>query len=360
MEDAFTRLQLDEYPGDDEFERPVFRSATMGPSGDELAWEAYDPEGPLGNKQKEQPKTRGLNADAGFAWDFQDVADLVTEAPPPRLVVNLVPHRIEADDEWLVHSLRQFTVTIELINGGSGVKIPSWASQGIDALRATLVYADTGEAVLPHKGEPPLVGEINPRRPHDGDNHMRLRVAALSYYHARRPFAVRIDADVAPGAPPGLFALSHPVRSVARLPAETKPATKPPSSATPSSAQSPYAVAGPTMAAHAAASRAAPALQPPDRSCHPQMAVVAVLDGDDNDERCVRAYSHSPQRRRAADADAVRLLERRHLARHRKYVDVRVHDGQVWRLPSPRHGRRLRHRLCCPIRRLCPPARLAR
>ena len=227
---------------------------------------------------------RGLNADAGFAWDFQDVADLVTEAPPPRLVVNLVPHRIEADDEWLVHSLRQFTVTIELINGGSGVKIPSWASQGIDALRATLVYADTGEAVLPHKGEPPLVGEINPRRPHDGDNHMRLRVAALSYYHARRPFAVRIDADVAPGAPPGLFALSHPVRGVARLPAETKPATKPPSSATPSSAQSPYAVAGPTMAAHAAASRAAPALQPPDRSCHPQMAVVAVLDGDDDDE----------------------------------------------------------------------------
>ena len=89
-------------------------------------------------------------------------------------------------------------------------------------LKASLVFADNGELVPGQKGEAPLAGEIDAKRPTEGECHFRIRVAALSYRHGRRPFAIRIDADALPGSGAGCFACSPAIRSVARLPNEAK------------------------------------------------------------------------------------------------------------------------------------------
>lgn len=106
---------------------------------------------------------------------------------------------------------------------------------------------------------------------------MRLRVAALSYYHARRPFAVRIDASAAPGSPAvDCFACSHPVRGVARLPAESKSAARP-SATTPSVIT---AAGSPPCAAPDSSRAAITVPQYPTQLCAP----VAVVEEDDEDE----------------------------------------------------------------------------
>jgi len=278
MDEAFARLHVNDHDDADEFERPIFRSANTL-AYDE--WEAYDPDGVPQAKDKE-PAMRGLTADGAFTWDFHDVAELVHDAPPPRLIVNLMPHREEGADEWLVHNLKQFTVTIGLADGATGAAIPSWASQGVESLSATLVYADTGEPVPAQKGEPPLSGDFHPKCPHDGDNYMRLKVSALSYYHARRLFAVRIDAHAAPGSRGACFACSHPVRGVARLPSDTKPATT--KSAAPSSVTSPFAAPLGAAPPNGPGQPVVPSgSHPLGRICPPTMPTVGVLD-DDNEE----------------------------------------------------------------------------
>ena len=135
------------------------------------------------------------------------------------LAVQIKPHRVEpltpgGQPENLVHSLRQFNLEVALC---SSAPLPDCGL----ALRVTLVFADTCEEVPPLKGEAPLAGETEARI-FDGRASFRLRVAALSYKHNRRPFALLArPADPARAAQlPSLAAVSAPFRGVARLPNE--------------------------------------------------------------------------------------------------------------------------------------------
>ena len=72
-----------------------------------------------------------------------------------QLAVHLKPHRVEpltagAAPENLVHSIRQFAAEVTV---HSAVALPALA------LRASLVFADTGHDVPPYKGEAPLAGD---------------------------------------------------------------------------------------------------------------------------------------------------------------------------------------------------------
>ena len=152
------------------------------------------------------------------AWELEELAAEAMGAPPPRLIVSLVPHRIEGDEQ-LVCSLRQFIVAARLVDSDNGAPLADWDA----SVRARLVYADDGTAVPPSNGEAPLSGELDDKRPVGGFVEFRLRCAAQSYRHGRRKFCVRIEVDALPGSERGCFACSAPIRAVARLPNEAKP-----------------------------------------------------------------------------------------------------------------------------------------
>lgn len=209
MESSFARLSIDQDDYLDEQGPPIWRSC---PANAFEAWEA----GGAGADQvhdKEPP----FRCTTSQNWNFYDVHDgLLGDAPSTRLVVSLHPHRIEAGDEFLVCSLRQFTVSIALVDGDSGAPVQHSRTN----LRATLVYADNGEPVPTQRGEAPLTGTLDGMVSSGGECHWRMRVTALSYHHSRRAFAVRIDADALPGSTSPTFACSHPIKAVARLPNE--------------------------------------------------------------------------------------------------------------------------------------------
>ena len=85
--------------------------------------------------------------------------------------------------------------------------------------------ADDGSPVPAQKGEAPLSGEIEHKRPNLGECTFGLRAAALTFKHGRRAFAVRIDAEGLASGP--LTAVSAAIRSVARLPNESRPPPPP-------------------------------------------------------------------------------------------------------------------------------------
>jgi hypothetical protein len=144
------------------------------------------------------------------------------EKPLPQLQVTatLTPHRVEGS-ESLVCSLRQFTLIARIVNAATGAVVP--AADASLSLRPSLVFADDGGPVPPSNGEAPLCGEVASKRPTSGESHFVLRATALSYKHARRPFALRIDVDGLPMESGAAFAVSAPVRVVARLPNEARP-----------------------------------------------------------------------------------------------------------------------------------------
>lgn len=301
MEDAFGSLRIDA----EDDEPPVFRSCAVGAFE---AWDAFAPAAggphPDLDASDEAPKMRCGPADL-HSWDWPHVSSSTLGGTPPRLEVNLVPHRSEGQ-ELLVCSLRLFTVSVALVEGTTGTTIPDWSSCSISTLRATLVYADNGATVPSLHGEAPLAGElIDGSRPRDGVNSYKLRVTALSYHHNRRTFAIRIDADPAPGSThPGCFACSPPIRSVARLPnAEHKSVPMTTTSLPVASALAP-APAEPTVMVMPASAGAmntpgpASGSQPPSsaygdstptqpvRICPPMVAVVAEEpEGEDYDAR---------------------------------------------------------------------------
>lgn len=188
----------------------------------------------------EEPVLRGGADDAFLAWsEGRDVDDdawadtktrcVLPDADPfweeisagARLECILKPHRTESTDgmtEHLVNSIRPFTCLVSIVDPASDRAISGWRT----ALRATLVYADTHEPVPPQRGELPLSGETCKVLEPTGEAcALRLRIAALSYNHNRRAFAVRIEADELPGGRSRVSAMSAPLRSVARLPNAT-------------------------------------------------------------------------------------------------------------------------------------------
>lgn len=155
--------------------------------------------------------------------------------PTLKLDVTLQPHRVEdgsnhgkpQTDHPLVCSLRQFRVTARLLDATTNSVV---TDSDFAHLRATLVYADDGLPVPAQNGEAALSGEIDHKRPTNGECTFMLRAAALSFKHGRRPFAIRIDAEGLASGP--LTVTTHPIRSVARLPNESK-AVPPPQPAAP-------------------------------------------------------------------------------------------------------------------------------
>jgi len=186
-------------------------------------------------------------------------------------------------------------------------------------LKATLVFADNGEPVPAQKGEAPLAGETDGKQPVHGECHFRLRVAALSYRHGRRPFSIRVDADALPGGALGCFACSPAIRGVARLPNEAKPPvpsvekphalshaeTAPSKPNLPSPAQSTTAVAPPlppgcprpppTPTVHATARSTAPDATTGDATTDDVLMMdddgtLSEEEEEDNDEEDAGAY----------------------------------------------------------------------
>ena len=294
MEDALARLHIASSFDDDD-ERPIFRSCHVDAHEDWLTPGEDLVHKDAGHYQKGQgPAMRCVPGDEwADCWDLDDVqTGLLGDTPTQNLVVTLAPHRVEGR-ESLVCSLRQFTVSIGLVDGATGAPIPSWTSRGIESLRASLVYADSGEPVPAQRGEAPLTGEItNSTRPHEGTCQFKVRIAATSYHHGRRPFAIRIDTYDASGSHLGSSACSQPIRALARLPNQVdqhRPATSSDvdgrtGSSPPAALESPAATLMPepastsTLTVEPAPLRAAghPACHAAERVCPP--TIVSVDD----------------------------------------------------------------------------------
>lgn len=221
------------------------------------------------------------------------------------LNVSLTPHRAETTssgaEELLVCSLRAFTVSVSLVDAATGAPAPDWAP----ALRATLVFADTGLPVPAASGEAPLSGEVGEKQAVGGACAFRLRAQALSFHHSRRRFAVRVEVagEQSGGGGGGCYALSPPIRSVARLPnslpsslpkerkgaAAARVSSKQPNAAVPPAtpAADPAAdpPAAPAVATAAPTAHAAPpsGRLPPARR-PPAPPIVVVADGSEDDE----------------------------------------------------------------------------
>jgi len=220
MDATFTNFAAlcidDEDFADGQTSPPTFRSVGLP---------AFDAWGAGINLDQPALHMRCTSAAAAWEqWSLEDVqSGLLGDAPAPRLVIALTPHRTEGEDR-LVCSTRQFTMAVTLVDGTTGAPV-----QGCDGqdCRVSLVYADTGELVPAQRGEPPLAGETVGKRLANGACLFRPKVAALSYHHGRRSFAVRVEADlIFPGATAStpVFACSPPIRGVARLPNEPKTA----------------------------------------------------------------------------------------------------------------------------------------
>lgn len=214
----------DSYAIDDE-DRPVYRSGATTAFTQWSDWNAtLDEVGHhAGAPGASAPHMRCTLPDAWdeSAWEMDEAqADLlqptVADAPPSlQLAISLTPHR-----EGLVSSLRQFGVAARLIDAATGAITASFDHM---RLRARLVFADDGLPVPAQSGEAPLSGEVECKQALAGECHFLLRTAALSYKHGRRAFAVRVDVEGLPAGCPPVFAVSAAVRSVARLPNESRP-----------------------------------------------------------------------------------------------------------------------------------------
>jgi len=150
-----------------------------------------------------------------------------SSSPPHglRLDTQFTPHRFEplscgTGVENLVCSLRPFTLRVTLADEmGQSIDDPSLS------LVVSLVYSDSGLKVEPQKGEPPLSGELEMPLV-DGAATFRLRVCALSYHHRRQCFRLLVQTSTADRYGISLTSLTAPLRSVARLPNETKDPAK--------------------------------------------------------------------------------------------------------------------------------------
>lgn len=224
--------------------------------GDDMLWDGATLESMLMSVAGEEP----------FGEQGDDEAALAQA----QLQILLRPHRIEAltpggTHENLVHSHRPFHVAIEARG-----PVP----QAL-AVKVSLVFAESGADVPPSKGEAPLAGETEATLPAGGGIdgggtvQLQLRVAALSYRHGSRPFALRVcpaDPQLAHRLP-ALSALSAPMRAVARLP-NAAAAQKAAAATAPAWAVAPSAVAP-----------AAPAAPPAfylDQSRHPASPSASV------------------------------------------------------------------------------------
>ena len=265
MDDIVTqrlaRLGFDHDESDDD-DVPTYRSAGMCALED---WASVVPAAP-GHVEKEPVKRCGPHGSEAFdsmvnGWDIAEIETAMAATHPlpthddvvpltavgavdgggtmmtavhsqmPTMVlptlkldVAIHPHRIDdgTHGEPLVCSLRQFRVTARILDAATDAVV---TDSDFAHLRASLVFADDGSPVPAQKGEAPLSGEIEHKRPNLGECTFGLRAAALTFKHGRRAFAVRIDAEGLASGP--LTAVSAAIRSVARLPNESRPPPPP-------------------------------------------------------------------------------------------------------------------------------------
>ncbi|KAL1525495.1 hypothetical protein AB1Y20_020351 [Prymnesium parvum] len=129
-------------------------------------------------------------------------------------------HRVEplphGGSEKLVCSLRQFTLFVSVRDAEGQL-----ADEPDLRLGVSLIYANDSSPVEVCKGEPPMTGETEASAV-GGIATFRLRISALSYHHRRQNFRLLVQPISAPPHLQHLSAASEPLRSVARLPNESK------------------------------------------------------------------------------------------------------------------------------------------
>ena len=266
-------LQLDaDYASDDEW--PVFRS---GADDAFAAWHVHS-----------DVQAEAADGDVYDTWTEDTKRCVLPDADPlwseisslSKLEVVLKPHRTERREgggaEHLVNSIRAFTVLVSLVDPSSDRAISGWRT----TLRATLVYADTGEPVPAQRGEAPLGGELEKTLEGTGEAcALRLRVSALSHHHERRAFVVRVEADELPGGRFGVAATSEPLRAVARLPNATATTQRGGSGAAPSAAPTAVATTQPSASVADAAAGTSTATVPPHSVPAPAAESDAAEEG---------------------------------------------------------------------------------